>query len=170
MLDEYIQVDCDPSQTYREMVAHLAKQVNPVRMNDVAWESDPQELRDEINETYNRNSDTELKDLKELSDDDLLDWTQFLSKTELENYQEYLKVLGWDDLPKEERGVRAVALSQNPEKIFMAGTDDTLPTFTKDSTKRLMLTHLNRWVTSREKMAVTGFPVHEELTAFVFET
>lgn len=144
---------------YEELKKHLAKELSPVGMEHVAWVTDPDDLCNEILDAYNRNSEVAPS---VLTMDDLDDWMKYLSTDEKDNYKGYLKMLGFEGIPKNERSIRAVALSQDPDHIPMAGSNHTLPTFTKDSTKRIMLTHLDRWITASEKMAVTGFPVHQE--------
>lgn len=128
-------------------------------MEHIAWVTEERDLLEEISESANKNA---AAPTGKVTAEHLKDWLQFLSATELQNYEAYLEKLGLGSTPREERPLRAVAVGQNPDKLFMAGSEKSLPAFARDSTKRLMLTNLDRWLTAGEKMALTGFPVHKD--------
>ena len=154
----------DPCRVYEGMVKHMQASIKPVTLDQIAWLRDESLLMEELMDSRNRNALSSA----EITPESLSDWTQFLSTSELKNYKAYLEHLGMANTAKEERAFRAVAISQNPEHVCMAGSPTTLPTFTKESTRRVMLTSLDRWLTAVEKMAITGFPVHQDKCVFVY--
>lgn len=157
--DLFSQVE-DPANMYEKLCQHVRSGLEDVTLKHVPWETDLNRLRDEVLDNANTNCGLSPQ---EISEANLDDWLQFLSEDELKNYNEYLQILGMTHTPKEDRTLRAVCVGQNPAKDFaMMGTELQLPTFTKDSTKRIMLTSLERWITASEKMAVTGFPSHQD--------
>ncbi|CAK9060774.1 unnamed protein product, partial [Durusdinium trenchii] len=163
ILDKYMEQVLDPAQVYSNMVNHLQSVLEPVPLEDVAWmeaESFPHELRQEMLENCNQNCALDRDKILHM---DMSDWRVLLSSSEQANYRAYLKDLGQADLPKESRPIRAVCVSQDPSFINMGGSPEKLPAFTTDSTRRIMLTSKERWLTAAEKMAITGFPVHKEL-------
>lgn len=160
VLRSYFVVKGDPATLYASMVAHLADGLQPVSMSDIAWQKDPMKLRDEMVQSCNQNCGISLDIIESMPVDG--PWTELLSKDERNNYAAYLKNLEMDSLPAHERGVRGVAVSQDAIEYNMSGSFEQLPSFTRESTKRIMLTHLDRWLTVDEKLALTGFPVHED--------
>lgn len=157
--DLFSQVE-DPADMYEKLRQHVRSGLEDVTLKHVPWETDLNRLRDEVLDNANTNCGLSPQ---EISEADLDDWLRFLSEDELRNYNEYLQILGMTHTPKEDRTLRAVCVGQNPAKDYvMMGTELQLPTFTKDSTKRILLTSLDRWITASEKMAVTGFPSHQD--------
>ena len=161
VLEAFVEVQASPEAIYNQLVEHVQSNMPPMKLVDAAWETDEHELRKEMLAIANQKSGLTMEQIRSM---DISDWQPLLSEEEKKKYKVYLEKLEMADLPKHERPARAVVLSQDPESSFaMSGTEATLPAFTTDSTKRTMWTHLDRWLTSREKAALTGFPVHEEI-------
>ena len=150
----------DPEKVYQSLVDHVQKGLEPVTMDQVAWVTDSVSLRDEMEQNRNQNSSITPEELMGM--DVMASWLPLLSKDEQQKYQGYLEKLNLDKVPPNERPVRGVAVSQDPEEYCMWGSPKALPSFTKESTKRIMLTHMDRWLTSQEKAALTGFPCHKD--------
>lgn len=149
-----------PSDVYSSLSKCL-EDFEPVSLKDCLWVTDPVEFHREIEHTYNRNCGVEPQDLKEF--DTSGDWSVLLSKEEKNNFQGYLKKLEMVDLEPSQRSQRVVAVQQCPVQMpMMSNPDGVLCGFTTDSTKRLMITNLNRWMLALEKLAIAGFPVTQE--------
>lgn len=160
ILLEFWEIVDNPQEVYEKMSQFIQETSSEVTLEHVAWETDLCALREEAIENSNQNCGLSHQ---QLLDADLSDWQKFLSTDERNNYKAYLEKLNMHELPKESRSLRAVCVSQDPKAGFtMMGNATQLPTFTKDSTKRIMLTSLDRWLTTSEKMAVTGFPCHQD--------
>ncbi len=159
VLEEFVEIVEDPEAIYHQLVEHVQADLKPVSLDQVAWETNLVKLKWEMQDTANLNSPLSPQDIEEMSTDD---WKPLLSDAERKKYDGYLKKLGMDDVPKEKRGIRAVCVGQDPERYCMAGSETKLPSFTCESTKRIMMTHLDRWLTAREKASLTGFPVHKD--------
>ncbi|CAK9086423.1 unnamed protein product [Durusdinium trenchii] len=165
ILEKYFNQIRDPAEVYQRLVERLTSVMRPVELQHVAWMNGPEwekDLRQEMVENRNQNSVMSAEEAKTM---EMTDWTGLLSSNEQANYTKYLEHLGQLDQPKELRQIRAVCVSQDPEYMFMAGSEDKLPSFTTDSTRRIMLTHLNRWLSAKEKMSLAGFPVHKDMAA-----
>eukprot|EP00438_Fugacium_kawagutii_P013977 Skav200728 [mRNA] locus=scaffold274:25283:38105:- [translate_table: standard] len=159
VLEEFVSVVAKPDEIYSQLVSHVQAGVPPVELAHVAWEKSEQHLREEMLAIANEKCSLTEDQILAM---DLSDWQPLLSEEERKKYAGYLNKLNMNDLPKEDRPVRAVCVAQNPEDRPMMGSATSLPSFTTDSTKRTMMTHLDRWLTAREKAALTGFPVHED--------
>lgn len=159
-MEEFFTVTGDPNEVYTLLAESVQKHVSPIQLSDVAWVTDELALRDEALDGYNRNCELTAEQVASI---DLKDWQPLLSKDERGNYDGYLKKLFMNHIEPSMRPTRMCCVGQDPTDWFMAGNSESLPTFTKDSTRRMMVTNLNRWLTAEEKMAVTGFPVHEDL-------
>ena len=148
----------DPLRVYQELSTHVTSKLAPVKLQDAVWLKDPSLLRDELLDSANANCGLTLDQLQLM---DLNDWRPALSQSEQEHYQKYLDGL---EMPENlsERPLRGVCVSQNPDFIFMAGSNTSFPVFTKSSTRRVMLTSQNRWLSAIEKMALYGWPVHPD--------
>ena len=155
-----------PEVIYALLVEYLKGHITPMELADAAWETSEDELRKEMVAIANQKSGLSADEILAM---DISDWRPLLSEEERKKYIGYLEKLSMDHLPKHERAVRAVVVSQDPENFMMAGSETHLPAFTTDSTKRTMMTHLDRWLTAREKAAVTGFPVHEDILGLKLE-
>lgn len=160
MLPSYFVVKGNPATLYAQMVDYLKEGLQPVQMSEIAWQKDPLKLRNEMLQTCNQNCGISYETIESMPLDG--PWTDLLSKDERDNFVAYLKNLGMDSLPAQERGIRGVAVSQDATDYNMSGSFEQLPSLTRESTKRVMLTHLDRWLTVDEKLALTGFPVHED--------
>ena len=161
ILDKYFEQVCDPWEIYQKLKAMLAEKLEPVKLEHVGWmtlEENQCDLEKEMEEVRNQNS---LLSVKDLNGKDPKDWKNLLSSKEFDNYTNYLKKLNQFDIPKESRTPRAVCVGQDPSYMDMSGSQKKLPAFTTDSTRRIKLTHLDRWLTAKEKMSVTGFPIHK---------
>ena len=164
-MEKYFNQIRDPAEVYQRLVEHLTSVMRPVELQHVAWMNGPEwekDLRQEMVENRNQNSVMSAEEAKTM---EMTDWTGLLSSNEQASYRKYLEHLGQLDQPKELRQIRAVCVSQDPEYMFMAGSEDKLPSFTTDSARRIMLTHLNRWLSAKEKMSLAGFLVHKDLWA-----
>lgn len=153
-----------PEKVYSDMVKYL--DVKQVAMRDVAWVTDPWKLREEMLQNCNQNCGLSQSEIEKIDCTD--NWLKLLSEEERTNYQGYLKRLGMEDQQPGDRLVRGVAVGQDHGEFPMMGNENQLPSFTKESTKRIMLTHLDRWLTAEEKLALTGFPVHQEGLTNIF--
>ena len=160
ILEELVSMEEKPEVIYALLVEYLKGHITPMELADAAWETSEDELRKEMVAIANQKSGLSADEILAM---DISDWRPLLSEEERKKYIGYLEKLSMDHLPKHERAVRAVVVSQDPENFMMAGSETHLPAFTTDSTKRTMMTHLDRWLTAREKAAVTGFPVHEDI-------
>ncbi len=154
--DAFFDVVDDPAEVYGALSKHVKSKLSPVNMEDAVWLKDPKELRRELIESANIKCHLTEAQLEAL---DLGDWQHALSDTEKSNYKQYLSDLKMAE-SKSERPLRAVCVGQNPEKRFMAGSETCFPAFTKSSTRRVMLTSHDRWLSAQEKMALYGWPVH----------
>lgn len=154
-----------PDEIYSQLASHVAADWPPVQLADVAWENSEQHLREEMVAIANQKCSLTEDQILSM---DLSDWRPLLSEEEQKKYLGYLKKLEMDHLPKEDRSIRAVCVAQDPEDRPMMGSPTSLPSFTTDSTKRTMMTHLDRWLTAREKAALTGFPVHKDSSGSTF--
>ena len=160
VLEEYFEVNGNPEEIYEKLVSHVQLGMVPVSMRDITWLRDPIKLKGEMEQHANQNC---LISQEEIHDMDVnASWVPLLSKVEAEKYAEYLQKLKMDSIPTHERDVRGVAISQDPQDYCMWGSASTLPSFTTESTKRLMITHVDRWLCADEKMALTGFPVQKD--------
>lgn len=154
-----------PDEIYARIVSHVQADVPHVELADVAWEKSEKHLREEMVAIANQKcSLTEAQILSM----DLSDWQPLLSEEERKKYAGYLEKLHMENIAKEDRPIRAVCVAQDPKERPMLGSSTSLPSFTTDSTKRTMMTHLDRWLTAREKAALTGFPVHEDSSGSLF--
>lgn len=157
----------DPAAIYASLVEHVQSLIEPVSVYDAAWmtyEENERDFRGEMIANRNANSTVAAHEVHSVN---LSDWTPLLSDIEQKNYQQYLQSLGQDSLPRHEREIRGVCVGQDPVFMNMSGSPSKLPAFTTDSTKRIMLTDRDRWLTAAEKVAVTGFPVHKDYQGFV---
>ncbi|CAK9072952.1 unnamed protein product [Durusdinium trenchii] len=167
ILEKYLEVVNDPAAIYASLVEHVQSLIEPVSVYDAAWmtyEENERDFRGEMIANRNANSTVAAHEVHSVN---LSDWTPLLSDIEQKNYQQYLQSLGQDSLPRHEREIRGVCVGQDPVFMNMSGSPSKLPAFTTDSTKRIMLTDRDRWLTAAEKVAVTGFPVHKDYQGFV---
>ncbi|CAK9084514.1 unnamed protein product, partial [Durusdinium trenchii] len=126
ILEKYFSVVDDPEAVYLELSTMLQDKISPVKMEHIAWVTEERDLLEEISESANKNA---AAPTGKVTAEHLKDWLQFLSATELQNYEAYLEKLGLGSTPREERPLRAVAVGQNPDKLFMAGSEKSLPAF-----------------------------------------
>lgn len=160
VLEKFWDVEGSPEDTYQELAANLKEKFEPVLFPDTLWLDDPVALRQEMEQHANKNSPTNPEDIPKVPLDN---WTSLLSKDELVNYQEYLKQFKMEDMNPKDRPRRCCALQQDAAEGWgMSSTEDGVCCgLTCRSTTRLMVTGLERWVTSMEKAAMAGFPVHQ---------
>lgn len=157
ILPEFWNVKDSPSEVYNSMALCLSH-FDGVKLKDGLWITDPFELKREIEETYNTNCGVPASEVAHF--DVFSDWSILLSEEERKNYRGYLEDLLMSDIHPSERHQRVVAVQQDPKhRPMISSPDGILPAFTKDSTKRLMITNLNRWMLAKEKLAISGFPV-----------
>lgn len=161
ILEDFWTVSGSPNEIYDEMKAFVLEHCPaPVTLADAVWLEDPFLLREEMAATANRNCLCGQANIQKVG---LEDWTQLLSKEESDNYSVYLKKLGMLEVPAAERELKAVAVTQDPEEFpFMSKDDGTCCAFTTSSTKRIMLTSKNRWLSAVEKLAMAGLPVSQD--------
>eukprot|EP00438_Fugacium_kawagutii_P002424 Skav227973 [mRNA] locus=scaffold3773:15813:17004:- [translate_table: standard] len=166
VLEKFWDVHGDPEDMYKQLAANLKQKFEPVLFEDILWVDDPVALRQEMEQSANKNSLTKPEDIPNVPFDD---WTCLLSKDELDNYKQYLKKFGMADMDPKDRQHRCCAVQQDAEGWGMTSTEDGVCCgFTCRSTTRLMVTGLERWVTAMEKAAMAGFPVHEAGIATMF--
>lgn len=146
----------NPADAYNSMKQHIKDQIEPVHLSGVIWVTQEHDLRMEMQDSYNRNCELPLDKVASIS---LQDWTALLSQEERENYSGYLKRLDMADKEVQDRELCVVAVQQDPVAFPMQSRGGTLPAFTTDSTKRLMVTNRDRWMLAKEKLACFGFPV-----------
>ncbi|CAK9030552.1 unnamed protein product [Durusdinium trenchii] len=159
ILPEMWNVHGNPADAYNSMKQHIKDQIEPVHLSGVIWVTQEHDLRMEMQDSYNRNCELPLDKVASIS---LQDWTALLSQEERENYSGYLKRLDMADKEVQDRELCVVAVQQDPVAFPMQSRGGTLPAFTTDSTKRLMVTNRDRWMLAKEKLACFGFPVCKE--------
>ena len=82
-------------------------------------------LKKEMRECANTNSTATLESIEAMNPESD-DWLPLLSHEERQHYEKYLNQLGIDpNSPKFERVTRGVAVGQDPDVRFMAGSDDS---------------------------------------------
>ena len=148
----------NPEAIYMALKEYLNTKLKPVFVEHTVWLDDPNLLREEMEQTANKNCG-----LDSLETVPLDDWQSLLSENKMKNYQGYLSKLEMDDIPVSERPLRLVAVAQDPvERPMQSTPGGVCCAFTSSSTTRLMITNKNRWLTAIEKAAMFGFPVHED--------
>lgn len=156
ILEEYWEVVDAPEKVYASLVEVVKAKLVPVFMKDAVWLDDEQLLREEMVSMVNQNSEETADSAAHLPLDD---WTPLLSQAERDNYLAYLKLYGMHDTKVLDRDLKAVAVSQNPEKFPTASTDAGVCCTFTTNTSRIMITNKDRWLTAVEKCAMAGLPV-----------
>ena len=114
----------DPLKVYKDLRAQFQTQP-PVTLEDSLWLQDPYMLKKEMRECANTNSTATLESIEAMNPESD-DWLPLLSHEERQRYEKYLNQLGIDpSSPKFERVTRGVAVGQDPDVRFMAGSDDS---------------------------------------------
>ena len=157
--DQFFTVVGDPVEMYESLKKYLQSQLDPVLMEHVAWVTDESILREEMLDSYNSKCNLSEEEIQKV---DLKNWKPLLSQEEWNNYPGYLQKYYMNHLDPKIRPIRGMCVSQDPKFCCMAGSSETLPTFTKDSTRRVMMSNLDRWLTAYEKLAISGFPIHQD--------
>lgn len=161
ILEQFFEVVDDPVEVYQRISAFLQEKLQPVTMGHVCWATDPKDILHEVQENYNKSCGLSLTEVSDIFSNGDGDWLKLLSKTERDNYANYLEKLEMTDIPTMKREARGVCVSQNPDVVCMSGSAEALPAFTRESTKRIMMTNKDRWILALEKLAISGFPVHK---------
>lgn len=161
ILEQFFEVVDDPVEVYQRISAFLQEKLQPVTMGHVCWATDPKDILHEVQENYNKSCGLSLTEVSDIFSNGDGDWLKLLSKTERDNYANYLEKLEMTDIPTMKREARGVCVAQNPDVVCMSGSAEALPAFTRESTKRIMMTNKDRWILALEKLAISGFPVHK---------